>query len=170
VAELQRALLAQDPFEIHVYGYEPMEWGEFSLETHLNFDPQGTKAAEGTLLPARNQTHLTLEPTIGLAPEFALGFMFLSAWEPGNSRQYAGWRVLPHFYAPESWNLPVKLGFIAEFSFQNTQYEETAGVRSCGRLSTACLNIGRSCSIRCSNARYMAQEPGTDGISNLQGW
>jgi hypothetical protein len=29
------------PFEIHVYEYEPMEWGEYSLEAHLNFDPQG---------------------------------------------------------------------------------------------------------------------------------
>ncbi len=32
--------------------------------------------------------------------------------------------MLPHFYAPESWDLPVKLGFVAEFSFQNTHYEE----------------------------------------------
>lgn len=63
---------------------------------------------------------------MGLTPELALGFMFLSAWEPGNSPQYAGWRVLPHFYAPESWRLPVKLGFVAEFSFQNTRYEENS--------------------------------------------
>lgn len=118
--------LAQDPFEIHVYEYEPMEWGEYSLETHLNFDPQGSQYADGALLPMRNQTHLTLEPTVGFAPEFALGFMFLSAWEPGNSPEYAGWRVLTHFYAPESWDLPVKLGFVAEFSFQKTHYEENS--------------------------------------------
>jgi hypothetical protein len=61
-----------------------------------------------------------------LTPELALGFMFLSAWESGNSPQYAGWRVLPHFYAPESWRLPVKLGFVAEFSSQNTRYEENS--------------------------------------------
>ena len=52
--------------------------------------------------------------------------MFLNAWEPGYSPQFAGWRVLPHFYAPESWNLPVKVGFVAEFSFQNTGYEENS--------------------------------------------
>jgi len=125
-AALAMELRAQDPFEIHVYEYEPMAWGEYSLEAHLNSDPQGTKAAEGTLLPSRNQTHLTLEPTVGLSPEFALGFMFLSAWEPGNSPQYAGWRVLPHFYAPESWHLPFRLGFVAEFSFQNTSFEENS--------------------------------------------
>jgi hypothetical protein len=103
-----------------------MEWHEYSLEAHLNFDPQGSNGAGGTLLPARNQTHLTLEPAIGLSPELALGFMFLNAWEPGNSPQYAGWRVLPHFYAPESWHLPFRLGFVAEFSFQNTRYEENS--------------------------------------------
>jgi hypothetical protein len=106
---------AQDPFEVHVYEYEPLSLHQYSLEAHLNFDTQ-----------ANHQTHLTLEPTIGVSPEFALGFMFLNAWEPGNSPQFAGWRVLPHFYAPESWNLPVRVGFVAEFSFQNTRYEENS--------------------------------------------
>ena len=50
--------------------------------------------------------------------------MLLSAWEPGYTPQFAGWRVLPHVYAPESWHLPVRLGFVAEFSLQNTRYEE----------------------------------------------
>src|SRR6266478_1556824 len=63
--------LAQDPFEIHIYEYEPMTWRQYSLETHLNFDPQGTSTAMGTLLPVRNQTHLTLEPTVAFSPEFA---------------------------------------------------------------------------------------------------
>jgi hypothetical protein len=106
------AVSAQDPFEIHVYEYEPMARGEYSLEAHLNFDVRGT------------QTHLTFEPTAGIAPSFAVGFMFLNAWEPGSSPQFAGWRVLPHFYAPESWGLPFRLGLVAEFSFQNQRYEE----------------------------------------------
>lgn len=115
---------AQDPFEIHVYEYEPQTWKQYSLEAHLNFDPQGASGRDGTLLPTEDQTHLTLEPTIGLAPSFAVGFMFLSAWEPGYSPQFGGWRVLPHFYAPESWKLPFRLGFVSEFSFQNPRFEE----------------------------------------------
>ena len=117
-------LLAQDPFEIHIYEYEPLTRGEYSLEAHLNVEAQGTSVADGGLLPTRHQTHLTLEPTVGISPGFAVGFMFLNAWEPGYSPQFAGWRVLPHFYAPESWDLPVRLGFVAEFSFQKTAYEE----------------------------------------------
>lgn len=119
-------LAAQDPFEIHIYEYEPMSWGQYSLEAHLNIETQGSSTRDGTLLPTNQQTHLTLEPTFGLADSLAVGFMFLNAWEPGYSPQFAGWRVLPHFYAPESWHLSVKLGFVAEFSFQNTRYEENS--------------------------------------------
>jgi hypothetical protein len=115
---------AQDPFEIHIYEYEPLLWREYSFEAHLNFDPQGTALRDGSLLPTHDQTHLTLEPTVGLSKNFALGFMFLHAWEPGYSPQFAGWRVLPHFYAPEAWRLPFKLGLVAEFSFQKDRYEE----------------------------------------------
>jgi hypothetical protein len=61
-----------------------------------------------------------------LSENFAVGFMFLNAWEPGYSPQFAGWRVLPHVYAPESWRLPFRLGFVAEFSFQKTRYEENS--------------------------------------------
>jgi hypothetical protein len=117
---------AQDPFEIHVYEYEPLSWRQYSLETHLTFGVQGSDMRAGRLLPTTHQTHLTLEPTIGVSPDFAVGFMFLNAWEPGYSPQFAGWRVLPHFYAPESWDLPVRVGFVAEFSFQNTRYEENS--------------------------------------------
>ena len=121
-----RKLVAQDPFEIHIYEYEPMTRGEYSLEAHLNVVTQGSAMRDGVLLPTERQTHLTLEPTAGLSPTFALGFMFLHAWEPGYSPQFAGWRVLPHLYAPESWHLPMRLGFVAEFSFQKTAYDENS--------------------------------------------
>jgi hypothetical protein len=119
-------LSAQDPFEIHIYEYEPMTIGQYSLEAHLNLVTQGTSQRDGALLPTEHQTHLTLEPTAGISPNFAIGFMFLNAWEPGFSPQFAGWRVLPHFYAPDSWNLPVRLGLVAEFSFQKTAFEENS--------------------------------------------
>jgi hypothetical protein len=118
---------AQDPFEMHIYEYEPLAWRQYSLEAHLNLLPQGTAERDGgTLLPTEHQTHLTLEPTFGISPTFAVGFMFLNAWRPGYSPQFAGWRLLPHFYAPETWHLPVRLGFVAEFSFQKTRYEENS--------------------------------------------
>ena len=119
-------MAAQDPFEIHIYEYEPLLRGRYSFEAHLNLIAQGTPSRDGTLLPTERQTHLTLEPTFGLSDNFALGFMFLNAWKPGYSPQFAGWRILPHAYAPEKWRLPFRLGFVAEFSFQTTRYEENS--------------------------------------------
>jgi hypothetical protein len=58
---------AQDPFEILIYEFEPMGRGQYSLEAHLNVEPQGTGLRDGTLLPTDRQTHLTLEPTIGIS-------------------------------------------------------------------------------------------------------
>jgi hypothetical protein len=34
--------------------------------------------------------------------------------------------VLPHFYAPKSWHLPLELALVGEFSFQRTMYEENS--------------------------------------------
>ena len=77
--------MAKDPFEIHIYEYEPMWLGQYSLEAHLNTDPQGTSVRDGTLLPTLHQTHLTLEPTFGFSESFDVGFTPVNACEPDNS-------------------------------------------------------------------------------------
>jgi hypothetical protein len=107
---------AQDLFEVHVYQYEPLKWGQYSFETHLNYAARGAGQS--------GETHLSLEPTIGVAPIAAVGFMLLNAWQAGNSPEVAGWRVLPHLYAPQSWHLPIHLGFVSEFSFEKPRYEQ----------------------------------------------
>ena len=43
---------AQDPFEIHIYEYEPLAWREYSLEGHLNLTT-GTSCSRR--FPAANQ-------------------------------------------------------------------------------------------------------------------
>ena len=117
---------AQDPFEIHVYEYEELQPGQFTLEQHLNYVGIGTKTSNGTLAPTNDQIHFTHELTSGITPQFSMGFMLLAGRIPSSGLEYAGWRVLPHFYAPESWHLPLKLGLVAEFSFQGTRYEQNS--------------------------------------------
>lgn len=118
---------AQDPFEIHVYEYEQLPPGGFTLEGHFNFVGIGTDSFVGTVAPTNHQFHMTGELTGGITDNVSLGFMLLSAVRPGGpGLEYAGWRVLPHFYAPKSWHLPLNLGLVAEFSFQNTTYEENS--------------------------------------------
>jgi hypothetical protein len=118
---------AQDPFEIHIYQYETLEPGRFTLEQHLNYVGVGTKTGSGTVAPSNDQLHLTYEVTGAITDNLSLGFMLLTGEIPGTAGlQYAGWRVLPHFYVPREWHWPVDLGFVAEFSFQTTQFEENS--------------------------------------------
>jgi hypothetical protein len=117
---------AQDPFEIHVYEYEPLKRGAFTYEAHLNYVLKGTTAFTGPVAPMQDQLHFTSEITAGLSEQFAVGVMLLTARRPDHSLEYAGWRVLPHFYAPRSWNLPFDLGLVTEFSFQRTTFEENS--------------------------------------------
>jgi hypothetical protein len=117
---------AQDPFEIHVYEYEPLPVGAFTYESHLNYVLEGTRGFDGTVAPTRHQFHFTSEVTAGLGESFALGAMLLTAERPDHALEYAGWRVLPHVFAPKSWNLPIRVGLLAEFSFQRTTYEENS--------------------------------------------
>lgn len=114
---------AQDPFEIHVYDYETLRPGQFTLEQHLNYWAIGSRQPDGTVAATNDQLHMTYEVTGGLTSQFSLGFMELNAVRPGAGLEYAGWRVLPHWYAPESWHLPVKLGLVTEFSFVRPVYE-----------------------------------------------
>jgi hypothetical protein len=113
---------AQDPFEIHVYEYETLEPGQFTLEQHLNYWAIGSKVSDGPLAPTSDQLHMTYELTGAITDQISLGFMQLNAVLPGQGFEYAGWRVLPHFYAPESWGLPVELGLVVEFSFARPQF------------------------------------------------
>ncbi len=116
------AAWAQDPFEIHVYDYETLEPGQFTLEQHLNYWAIASRQFDGSLAPTNDQLHMTFELTGALTDRISLGFMQLNAVLPGSGFEYAGWRVLPHFYAPPSWGLPIDLGLVVEFSFARPQF------------------------------------------------
>jgi hypothetical protein len=113
---------AQDPFEIHVYEYETLKPLRFTLEQHLNVWAMGSKEFDGTAAPSNDQLHMTYELTGGITKQVSVGFMQLNGVIPGRGFEYAGWRVLPHFYAPKSWHLPLDVGLVAEFSFVQPQF------------------------------------------------
>lgn len=85
---------------------------------------EGTTAFDGTVAPTQHQFHFTSEVTAGLSDSFALGTMLLTAVRPDQSLDYAGWRIIPHAFVPQSWGLPFNLGVLAEFSFERPVYEE----------------------------------------------
>src|SRR5260370_9718563 len=111
---------AQDPFEIHVYEYEALHRGQCTFETHLNYVGKGTRTFEGPVAPFQDQLHMTFELTAGLTDYASLGFMQLNARRVGHSLDYAGWRLLPHFYVPRSWHWPVDAGRASAFPVKNS--------------------------------------------------
>lgn len=114
---------AQDPFEIHVYEYETLKPAAFTLEQHLNYWAVGSKQFDGTVAPTNDQLHMTYELTGGITEQISLGFMELNGVRPGGpGLEYAGWRVLPHFYVPKTWHWPVDTGLVVEFSFVRPTY------------------------------------------------
>jgi len=118
------SLYAQDPFEIHVYEYEPLPRGQFTYEAHTNWVVQGSTSSDGPLAVTNHQFHFSSEVTAGVTDWFRGAAVLLTALRPGDTLDYAGFRVLPHFYAPRSWHLPLNLGLVAEFGFQRATYEE----------------------------------------------
>jgi hypothetical protein len=55
---------------------------------------------------------MTYELTGGITDQISLGFMQLNGVIPGTGFQYGRWRVLAHFYAPESRGLPVDVRLV----------------------------------------------------------
>lgn len=108
------ALRAQDPFEIHVYEYEALPPRSFTYEAHMNYIGKG---AEGF--------HFASEVTAGVTDDFRAAVVLLTAQRLDHPFEYAGFRVLPHIYAPQRWHLPLHLGFVAEFSFAKAEYVDS---------------------------------------------
>ena len=118
-------LVAQDAFEIAVYGAETAPRKAWELETHLNYIARGTTAFDGPVAPSERQFHLAVELTRGLTDHWEVTAYLLSAYRPGPGVEYAGWRLRSRVRAPVSWGLPVDLGLAAELEFSPAAYDET---------------------------------------------
>lgn len=103
---------AQDAFEIHVLEYEELARGEFTYENHLNYVAKGSEGSGANVL------HVTNELTGGITDNVSLGVMQLNARAAGGGLEVAGWRLVPHFYAPRRWHLPFLAGLVTEIAFE----------------------------------------------------
>ena len=126
VCHLWTVASAQDSFHVTVHEYEPIP-GEFVFEEHTNYIGAGTKSPEGVVAPTNNQLHLAQEFTAGLTRNFSMGAMLLDARRVDSGLDYAGWKLLPHLYAPAKWRLPVEIGVVAEFTAQPKRYADGSG-------------------------------------------
>lgn len=112
------ALLAQENYEIQVYGYETVPPGRTMVEIHSNLTVQGTKAAVDGVRPTNHAWHETVEITHGFTPWFETALYIFTSVQPDTGWSWVGTHIRPRFRAPASWHLPVGLSLSQEFGYQ----------------------------------------------------
>src|SRR5947209_6867794 len=116
--------LAQENYEIQVYGSETMAPGRTMFELHSNYTVTGERRAVDGLLPTNHAVHETVEITHGFTGWSELGFYVFTSANPGQGWQYVGSHLRPRVRAPESWHWPVGASLSAEFGFQRRAFSE----------------------------------------------
>src|SRR2546427_12292267 len=119
-------LPAQEAFEISVYPYATAHRGEWELEGHLNYTSRGTSGFAGSVAPTQGQWRFAAEVSRGITDHWELAGYLLGAQIPGMGFENARWRLRSRLRAPESWRLPVNVGFSAEYETARPAFSESA--------------------------------------------
>lgn len=114
--------LAQDNYEIQVYGSELVEKGNTMVELHSNFTFQGSKTEQDGVLPTNHQLHETIEITHGFTDWFETGFYIFTCEKSGLGIDWVGDHIRPRFSVPKKWNWPVGLSLSQEIGYQRSQF------------------------------------------------
>jgi hypothetical protein len=125
LALLCREARAVDPFEIQVYDGTADDPGVPSIELHANHVFSGVKASHPPELPQHHQSHLTLEPALGVTPFFEIGGYLQTAFRPDGTFDYAGTKLRAKFVTPEGWRPHVRFGVNLELSILPERYDES---------------------------------------------
>jgi hypothetical protein len=115
-------LLAQENYEIQVYGSPLTQAGHTMFELHSNYTTKGTLSSFDGTVPTNHAIHETLEITRGLNSWSELGFYLFSSANPNEGYQFVGTHIRPRVTAPESWKWPVGVSISQEFGWARTKY------------------------------------------------
>lgn len=114
---------AVDAFEIQVYDGTANAPRQPGLELHVNGVPQGVTVAEAPELPPNHQTHLTLEPALGLTRTWEVGAYLETAVLPDGGFAFAGGKLRSKLVTPPGWRPSLRLGCNLEISWVRALFE-----------------------------------------------
>ena len=114
--------LAQDNYEIQVYGSDMVPVAHTMLELHSNFTAEGSKTITNGVLPTNHAEHETVEITQGIAEWFETGFYIFTSIQSDGTWQWVGDHIRPRFRIPESWHWPVGVSLSNEVGYQRRQF------------------------------------------------
>ncbi len=116
------AALAQDNYEVQVYGYETVPPHHTMLEFHTNFTVEGEKQTVDGVLPTHHAVHETIEITHGFTPWFETGLYIFTSARSGNGWDFVGSHIRPRVRVPEKWHWPVGVSLSNEIGYQRRNY------------------------------------------------
>jgi hypothetical protein len=114
--------LAQDNYEIQVYGSDMVPPHSTMVELHSNFTVEGSKTVLDGVLPTNHAEHETVEITQGITDWFETGFYIFTSIQPNGGWQWVGDHIRPRFRIPESWHWPVGVSLSNEIGYQRPAF------------------------------------------------
>jgi hypothetical protein len=115
-------LVAQENYEIQVYGSETMPRGVTMFELHSNYTINGRRLLSGQELPTYHAVHETLEITHGFNDWSELGFYWFTSVPSGQGLQWVGTHLRPRVRVPERWGWPVGVSISQEFGYAQARF------------------------------------------------
>ncbi|HEY1946661.1 MAG TPA: hypothetical protein VGG97_06625 [Bryobacteraceae bacterium] len=114
--------MAQDNYEIQVYGSDMVPNHSTMVEIHSNFTVDGSKTVQNGVLPTNHAEHQTLEITQGMGDWAEVGFYVFTSIQPDSGWQWVGDHIRPRVRIPESWHWPVGLSLSNEIGYQRAAF------------------------------------------------
>jgi hypothetical protein len=114
---------ATDPFEIQVYDGTANAPGVPGIELHANYVASGGTPPPAPEISQVGQTHLTLEPSLGVLPFWEIGGYFQTAIRKDGTFDYAGVKIRSKFVTPPGWQPHLRLGVNFELSLLPPEYD-----------------------------------------------
>ncbi|HTC95882.1 MAG TPA: hypothetical protein VK699_20745 [Terriglobales bacterium] len=115
-------IIAQDNYEIQVYGADTVEPGSTMVELHSNFTVSGSKVVTDGVAPTNHAEHETIEITQGINSWFETGFYIFTSARSGDGWDWVGDHIRPRFRAPDSWHWPVGVSVSNEVGYQRRKF------------------------------------------------
>src|SRR5712692_5263484 len=122
VSVLALPALAQDNYEIQVYGYDTVASRSTMVEIHSNFTVEGSKTVQDGVLPTNHAEHETLEITQGINEWAEVGFYVFTSIQPDGGWQWVGDHIRPRVRVPEKWHWPVGVSLSNEIGYQRRAF------------------------------------------------
>jgi hypothetical protein len=114
--------VAQDNYEIQVYGSDTVPPQTTMVELHSNFTVEGSKSVIDGVFPTEHAEHETVEITHGFTDWFETGFYIFTTIQSDGGWQWVGDHIRPRVRVPESWHWPVGVSLSNEIGYQRRQF------------------------------------------------